>query len=154
MRVPRGSRIRLAVILTVPLPAFGSGCDHARITAFAGSPSRSNMDGPARTALTTSVLGTVRVFIILVAGFTASKFPRQEREWDVSTLKASHGSSDSNIREQRVKRPPLLWQVPGIEPQETRINALVRLVLTVLGVRKTESKAHEPRPRFPLGALT
>lgn len=39
------------------------------------------MDGPARTALTTSVLGTVRVFIILAAGFAASKFPKQEREW-------------------------------------------------------------------------
>ena len=33
-----------------------------------------------RTALTTSVLGTVRVFIILLAGFLASKFPRTERK--------------------------------------------------------------------------
>eukprot|EP00903_Cladosiphon_okamuranus_P007861 g7601.t1 len=36
------------------------------------------MDGPARTALITSVLGTARVFIVLVVGFAASKFPKME----------------------------------------------------------------------------
>lgn len=64
------------------------------------------MDGPARTALVTSVLGTARVFIILVAGFTASKFPRQEREWDwMSTLEST--SSSAAHGGQPVKRPPL-----------------------------------------------
>lgn len=32
------------------------------------------------TVLKSSVLGTVRVFIVLLAGFLASKWPRKERE--------------------------------------------------------------------------
>ena len=33
------------------------------------------------TALSTSVLGTFRVFVVLLVGILSSKCPRNEREW-------------------------------------------------------------------------
>lgn len=46
------------------------------------------------TVLKTSVLGTFRIFVVMLAGFLASKLPRNEREY--FALIANFSSSQSS----------------------------------------------------------
>lgn len=65
------------------------------------------------TALTTSVLGTFRVFMILIAGIVASKWPRKERECLVGARAAF--SSHAN----RIQRVPWGTSAAAKQPQTT-----------------------------------
>lgn len=52
--------------------------------------------GTMKTVVVTSILGTMRVFVVLLAGFLASKWPKHERAYLTAIIQVVYPCSFSN----------------------------------------------------------